>query len=102
MNKNNTTIVATIGIGLVVAFMVIFCVEVADALVKARENSQVLEEKAVPGDPTSWISGCVTSTNTGETMFLLRGHEVGLLAPGEDCIKGMERMFWEEYREKHQ
>lgn len=96
MNKNNTTIMATIGIGLIVGNMAY------DLAVTVQEKNRALEEKAVPGDPTSWISGCVTSTNTGETMFLLRGHEVGLLAPGEDCIKGMERMFWEEYREKHQ
>lgn len=96
---NKTVVSSVIGLGAVLAFT-LFMVATAVQDMHNRETP-TLEEVHAPGDPTSWISGCVTSTNTGETMFLLRGHEVGLLAPGEDCIKGMERMFWEEYREKH-
>ena len=96
---NKTIIASVLGLGSVLAFALFMTA----AAVQDMHNKEKppLQEVSATDDPTSWISGCVTSTSTGETMFLLRGHEVGVLAPGEDCIKGMERMFWEEYRSVH-
>jgi len=85
-------------LGPIIALGVVLLCGAGIAFEAYRTKDASVTEKAYSGDPTSWITGCVTSDQTGETMFILRGNEIGLLQPGEDCIKGMERMFWEEYR----